>query len=71
MRFNFEAYEKVFPVEEPKAVIESAVHTFKPTESEKPTEQAGEDVMSATPAEEVPPNDDSGSESIPEGGTNE
>lgn len=72
MRFNFEAYEKVFPETEPKPVIESAVDTFKPTENEKPTEQAGEDVMSSTPAEdqETPPVD-SGLNEIPEGGTNE
>lgn len=34
MRFNYEAYEKVFPKEDPKPVIESAVDTFKPTEAE-------------------------------------
>lgn len=35
MRFDFEAYKKVFPEEPaPAAPIESAVDTFKPTEAE-------------------------------------
>ena len=83
MRFNAEAYEKVFPqnVETP-ASIESAVDTFKPTEAEtkateeKPTEaetkateeKPGEDVMSSVPSEE--PDNDS-DQNDPEGGTNE
>ena len=68
MRFNAEAYEKVFPqnVEAP-ASIESAVETFKPTESEaKATEEKpGEDVMSSVPSEE--PEHDS-DQKDPEGG---
>ena len=71
MRFNAEAYEKVFPqnVETP-ASIESAVDTFKPTEAEtKATEEKpGEDVMSSVPSEE--PDNDS-DQNDPEGGTNE
>ena len=34
MRFNFEAYEKVYPETAPAVSVESAVDTFKPTESE-------------------------------------
>lgn len=68
MRFNAEAYEKVFPqnVEAP-ASIESAVETFKPTESEaKATEEKpGEDVMASIPSEE--PDNDS-DQNDPEGG---
>ena len=68
MRFNAEAYEKVFPqnVEAP-ASIESAVETFKPTESEaKATEEKpGEDVMASVPSEE--PDNDS-DQNDPEGG---
>lgn len=67
MRFNYEAYEKVFPKEDPKPVIESAVDTFKPTESEKPTEQAGDDVMASVEIpEEVP--EVTSAEEQPEGG---
>ena len=67
MRFNFEAYEKVYPKEEPKPVIESAVDTFKPTEAEtKATEDMpGEDVMASVPTDE--PETDSAPE-VPEGG---
>ena len=51
MRFDFNAYEKVFPeapdVSEP---IDSAVDTFRPTESEKAMDnKPGDDVMSAPP----------------------
>lgn len=67
MRFNHEAYEKVFPKEDPKPVIESAVDTFKPTENEKPMEQAGEDVMASVPTEPEEPNNDSADDQ-PEGG---
>lgn len=66
MRFNYEAYEKVFPKESPKPVIESAVDTFKPTEEEKPTEQAGEDVMASVPVQEEP--EINSAEEQPEGG---
>lgn len=67
MRFNFEAYEKVYPKEEPKPVIESAVDTFKPTEAEsKATEDMpGDDVMASVPKDE--PEADSAPE-VPEGG---
>jgi len=49
MRFNFEAYEKVFPEKvEDTSPIESAVDTFKPTEAEKATDnKPGDDVMKA------------------------
>lgn len=67
MRFDYEAYEKVFPKEDPKPVIESAVDTFKPTENEKPMEQAGEDVMASVPTETEKPKNDSADDQ-PEGG---
>lgn len=70
MRFNYEAYSKVFPKEDPKPVIESAVDTFKPTEEEKPTEQAGEEVMASVEIPEEPTPDDSADDQ-PEGGNNE
>lgn len=66
MRFNYEAYEKVFPKEDPKPVIESAVDTFKPTETEKPMDQAGEDVMASVPVQEEP--EATSAEEQPEGG---
>ena len=73
MRFNYEAYEKVFPKETPKPTIESAVDTFKPTEQEsgKPMEQAGEDVMASVPAEPEGKPEDTTADNQPEGGTNE
>lgn len=50
MRFDFDAYEKVFPEETEAPAVESAVDTFKPTESEKPTDsKAGEEMLKATP----------------------
>lgn len=67
MRFNYEAYEKVFPKEDPKPVIESAVDTFKPTEEEKPMEQAGDDVMASVEMPEEEPEATSAEEQ-PEGG---
>lgn len=70
MRFNFDAYDKVYPEQTtPVASIESAVDTFKPTETESRAmdEKPGEDVMSVTP--DVPPNDSA--EEQPEGGNNE
>lgn len=51
MRFDFNAYEKVFP-EAPEApsAVDSAVDSFKPTESEKAKDnKPGEDVLSAEP----------------------
>lgn len=74
MRFNAEAYEKVYPKEEPKAVIESAVDTFKPTEAEvKATEEKpGDDVMASVPLDEPETKPiESAPEDVPEGGTNE
>lgn len=53
MRFNFDAYEKVFPETTPAPVIESAVDTFKPTEAEAiakaKDELPGEDVQTSEP----------------------
>lgn len=78
MRFDFDAYDKVFPTQPTQvASIESAVDTFKPTESEMAKDKKpGEDVMTSVPGEdakasvpEVPPNDSA--EPQPEGGTNE
>lgn len=56
MRFNFDAYDKVYPVQEtPTAPIESAVETFKPTEAEKATDnKPGDDVMNADPTPDDP-----------------
>ena len=68
MRFNYEAYEKVFPKEDPKPVIESAVDTFKPTENEKPTEQAGEDVMASVEIPTEEPEQTDSADEQPEGG---
>ena len=53
--------------EEPKPVIESAVETFKPTENEKPTEQAGDDMASI----EIPEEPTDSAEEQPEGENNE
>lgn len=54
MRFDFAAYEKVFPevVSAPQAV-ESAVDTFTPTSEQAKDNKPGED-LSAMPAEEKP-----------------
>lgn len=58
MRFNSEAYEKVFPKQEaPKVTIDSMVDTFKPSEglqSNKPEPQAEVDEeVEPAPATEV------------------
>lgn len=55
MRFDFDAYEKVYPtpVQMPKP-IESAVDTFKPTEAEKAMEKPGAEVMAAEVPEPAP-----------------
>ena len=56
MRFNFDAYEKVFPEKAPEMPVESAVDTFKPTESEKATDnKPGDEVMKAVEAPEAKP----------------
>ena len=56
MRFNFDAYEKVYPETAPAVSVESAVDTFKPTESEaKATEEKpGDDVMASVPNQDEP-----------------
>ena len=56
MRFNFDAYEKVYPETAPAVSVESAVDTFKPTESEaKATEdKPGDDVMASVPGQDEP-----------------
>ena len=56
MRFNFDAYEKVYPETAPAVSVESAVDTFKPTESEaKATEEKpGDDVMASVPKQDEP-----------------
>lgn len=56
MRFNFDAYAKVYPETTPAVSVESAVDTFKPTESEaKATEEKpGDDVMASVPKQDEP-----------------
>lgn len=81
MRFNFDAYEKVYPETAPAVSVESAVDTFKPTESEaKATEdKPGDDVLASIPipgedvSRKVEPETKSvetAPEVVPEGGTN-
>ena len=53
MRFDFNAYEKVFPEEEPKPEIDSAVDTFKPTETEKAGGDPAGETMKTIP-DEIP-----------------
>ena len=53
MRFDFDAYEKVYPEKEEAPQIESAVETFTPTQSEAEGSTAG-DEMSALPQEKIP-----------------
>lgn len=59
MRFDFDAYEKVFPEQPEAPVVDSAVDTFKPTESEKAMDsKPGDEQMRATPSkDEVSAND--------------
>ena len=75
MRFNFEAYGKVYPETAPAVSVESAVDTFKPTESEaKATEdKPGDDVMASVPVQDEPEITPqyTAPEEVPEGGTNE
>ena len=54
MRFDFDAYSKVFPEAQTSAVIESAVDTFHPT-SEKAKDEKPGDEMKATPEPEPEP----------------
>lgn len=55
MRFDFDAYEKVYPPKPETQPIESAVDTFKPTEEEIKAmdNQPGDDAQKK-PAEEKP-----------------
>ena len=55
MRFNFDAYEKVYPAEkEIQPDIESAVDTFKPTATEKAGGDPAGDTMKTIPEEPTP-----------------
>ena len=50
MRFDFEAYEKVFPEVKEASPIESAVDTFTPTASEKAMDnKPGAEELNADP----------------------
>lgn len=52
MRFNYDAYEKVFPTVTQPAQVESAVDTFKPTaEEQQATDNKPGDNIPAQPAE--------------------
>lgn len=42
MRFNTEAYDKVFPRQEERETIESAVDTFTPTADEQGDDNNGD-----------------------------
>ena len=57
MRFDFKAYNKVFPETEavPQEPIESAVDTFTPTESEAKAmdKKPGAEVMETIPEEPI------------------
>ena len=58
MRFDFEAYQKVYPDTPAEPVqVESAVDTFKPTESEKVTDNKPGEELKAT-APEAPKQDE-------------
>ena len=52
MRFNGEAYSKLFPHTEKDEAVETAVETFTPTADEA-TETAGENVETPTEETEV------------------
>lgn len=65
MRFDTQAYEKVFPETPQTAPIESAVETFKPTEAEMAMDnKPGAEVQSV---EETPSEPATNAETIPEG----
>lgn len=73
MRFNFEAYEKVYPSNvEPPKTVESAVDTFKPTEEKVKDQAPGEETPKpepeVTPAAEP---ENSTPEIVPESEVNE
>lgn len=55
--FNYDAYEKVFPSEPEQPMADSAVDTFKPTSSEKPTDKAGAEDLNADPTPVQPKED--------------
>lgn len=68
MRFDTQAYEKVFPETPQTAPIESAVETFKPTEAEMAMDnKPGAEVQSV---EETPSEPATNTETIPEGEQN-
>lgn len=68
MRFDAQAYEKVFPETVQTAPIESAVDTFKPTEVEMAMDnKPGADVLNVT---ETPAEAPTNTETIPEGEQN-
>lgn len=75
MRFNFDAYAKVYPETAPAVSVESAVDTFKPTESEAKAmeDKPGDDVMASVPTQDEPEITPqyTAPEDVPEGGTNE
>ena len=59
MRFNGEAYGKLFPHVEKDDAVETAVETFTPTADEA-TETAGENVETLTEETEVNAGDENG-----------
>lgn len=70
MRFNFDAYEKVYPAEkEIQPDIESVVDTFKPTTTEKAGGDPAGETMKTIPAEqpESTPAETPESAEMPEG----
>lgn len=68
MRFDAQAYEKVFPETAQTVPIESAVDTFKPTEAEMAMDnKPGDDVLNVA---ETPAEANTNTENIPEGEQN-
>ena len=59
MRFNGEAYNKLFPHTEKDEAVETAVETFTPTTDEA-TETAGENVETSTEETEVKAGNENG-----------
>ena len=55
MRFDFDAYSKVYPEKEEAPEIESAVETFTPTQKEAEGSTAGEDLSAIPPEPEKTP----------------
>ncbi len=59
MRFNSEAYDKLFPREaDPAPVVETPVETFRPSQNEVPDKPVPDDLV----PEETEVNDDDGSD---------